>query len=322
MEKYSRQPRYTNTSRINAPIVSARPSCAGAERGQGVERRVRRMEQRLLEPVHYPGHRVREVDVPRHVRERVLRRRQVRVDLADRVHDRREPEPDEQGEPDQVLHVAVANVERRDEHRQRDGEQQQVDEREADRSTPCRAGTRIRRRSGTGRTPPTAARSRRGRPRPWRAAGSPGGSRPSSRGSRSRSPIARRSGRIRRTGSTRADPASRNGGYGTTAPPSTFATKLKTIEEHHRVEERPHGAEHRGRVLDLELLADEVPQDLAVASELAQADADAQARRLGRALGDVGHSGDRETPCEGRGAANALLRASLARRIPAPRQAS
>src|SRR4029453_5184304 len=51
-----------------------------------------------------------------------------------------------------------------------------------------------------------------------------------------------------------------------------------------RVQQRPHGPEHRGRVLHLELLADQVREDLAVGGEDAEAFADPEVRRLGGAL--------------------------------------
>jgi hypothetical protein len=57
---------------------------------------------------------------------------------------------------------------------------------------------------------------------------------------------------------------------------------------HDRVQERPEGSEDRGRVLDLELAADEVQQDLAPGEDLAGAGAGAEPGGLGRPDGDLG----------------------------------
>ena len=64
-------------------------------------------------------------------------------------------------------------------------------------------------------------------------------------------------------------------------------------EEDDRVEQRPHRAEERRRVLDLELLANEVHEDLAVPPQLAEAGAGPQVGCLGRAF-DHGRRGDGE----------------------------
>ena len=140
--------------------------------------------QRPLEPGDDRRERVQQVDGPQMRRPRCRRARSACPGRSRRVHDRRHPEPHEQRQPDQVLHVAVPDVQRRDPERQRRREHHE----------------RRRTTAGTGRAPRGGTRSRvdddeeeqhrrlqhevheRRRRRPT-AAGSREGTPPSSRGS-------------------------------------------------------------------------------------------------------------------------------------------
>jgi hypothetical protein len=206
----------------------------------------------------------------------------VLLDQPARVHDRRDPEPDEQADVQQVTDVAVPNVQRRDprrerarEHEQRgerqrqqrevrhaqadgrDDEDQQhdhlqpvVDERHADR----------RERQDLARERDLLDQVRVVDHRP----------RTSQRGGREQVP--RQQAREEVDGVVR----------------QPIAEHTRDEREHGQVHEgiqqRPDRAEHRGHVLDLQLLADQVGQDLAVRDQHAQALADPKMRRFGGAL--------------------------------------
>ena len=92
-----------------------------------------------------------------------------------------------------------------------------------------------------------------------------------------------------------SSPERRQTGKSGMSLPSTLTTNVKTARKTSGFKQRPDRAEHRGRVLDLELLADEVPQDLAEAAELAHTGDHPQSWRFGRAFGEL-DGGDRGAP--------------------------
>ena len=246
--------------------------------------------ERPLEAEHDRGERVQQVEVPQAdagdlaAGERVLHERGL-------VHDRRHPEPHEQPEVEQVADVAVAHVHGGGPQRDRGRERPRASRTRAGRARAPRR--RCRARSTTMNSSSTAVCSTKSKSAtPTEASGR------ISRGNatfftRFALSITERRAREQRRREQVPREQAREQEHREVGHPVAEHDRdeREDREEHDRVQQRPDRAEERRRVLDLQLLAHEVREDLAIAPELAQARHEAQVRRLGRALGD-GRGGD------------------------------
>ena len=211
----------------------------------------------------------------------------------DPVDDRGQPEPDEQRKADQVGEVPVADVHRGDPQRHRDREQQERHERDGiepdhterepvsdgeEGEEHQRLEREVDERDADGRQGKDLAGERHlldeVRVRDHR-------DRARCEGNREEVPCQQTSEEELRIVLRRR--------------PEHLRHEREDREEHHRVEERPDGAEHGAGVLDLELLANEVEQHLPVVPQLADTLPQPQVRRLGRSFGGSGYGGDRSS---------------------------